>query len=69
MVIRTGMAKGSGVPIQHGPSADLLTKIGRKVAQGERDRVSIYQRMWQVLLGLGVVFIVEAGTTFLASLV
>jgi hypothetical protein len=68
MVIRTGMAKGSGVPIHHDPSADLLTKIGRNVGQGERDRVPIYQRMWQFLLGLGVVFIVVAGTTFSASL-
>jgi hypothetical protein len=68
MVIRTGMAKGSGVPKQHGPSADLPTKIGRNVSQGEGDRVPIYQRMWQFLLGLGGVFIVEAGTTFSASL-
>lgn len=49
-------------------SADLLTKFGRYVAQRERERVPIYQRMWQILLVLGVGFLVVAGITFIVSL-
>ena len=68
MLMRTGMAKGSGEPIPDDPSADVLTKVGRSIAQGERRRVPVYQRMWQGFLALGVLLLVVAGITFLASL-
>jgi hypothetical protein len=68
MLMRAGMAKGSGDPIPDDPSADILTKLGRGIARGERRRVPMYQRMWQGLLALGVLLLVIAGITFLASL-
>lgn len=58
MLMRTGMAKGSGEPIPDDPSADVLTKTGRFIARGERRRVPIYRGMWQLFLGLGVVLLV-----------
>lgn len=68
MLMRTGMAKGSGAAIPDDPSADVLTKVGRSIAQGERRRVPMYQRMWQGFLALGVLLLVVGGIMFLASL-
>lgn len=67
MLMRTGMAKGSGEPIPDDPSADVLTKVGRGIARGERNRVPLYQRMWQGFLALGIVLLIAGGVTFLAS--
>jgi hypothetical protein len=58
MLMRTGMAKGSGEPIPDDPSADVLTKTGRSIARGERNRAPIYRGMWQLFLGLGVALVV-----------
>ena len=58
MLMRTGMAKGSGEPIPDDPSADVLTKTERFIARGERRRVPIYRGMWQLFLGLGVALLV-----------
>jgi hypothetical protein len=58
MLMRTGMAKGSGEPIPDEPSADALTKTGRFIARGERRRVPIYRGMWQLFLGLGASLVV-----------
>jgi hypothetical protein len=62
------MAKGSGEPIPDDPSADVFTKVGRSIARGKRRRVPIYQRTWQVFLALGILPLVIAGITFLASI-
>lgn len=68
MMMRTGMAKGSGEAIPDDPSADVLTKVGRSIAQGERRRTPVYQRMWQGFLALGVLLLVVGGIMLLASL-
>ena len=39
MLMRTGMAKGSGEPVPDDPSADVLTRTGRFIARGETSRV------------------------------
>jgi hypothetical protein len=62
------MAKGPGETIPEDPSADALTKVGRFIAQDERRRVPVYQRMWQGFLALGVLLLVVGGIMFLASL-
>jgi hypothetical protein len=67
MLMRTGMAKGSGVPIPDDSSADVLTKAGRSIARGERSRVPLYRRIWQGFLGLGVVLLLAACLTLLVS--
>lgn len=67
MLMRTGMAKGSGEPIPDDSSADMLTKAGRSLARGERSRVPLYRRMWQSFLGLGIVLLLGACVTLLAS--
>jgi hypothetical protein len=67
MLMRTGMAKGSGEPIPDDPSADRLTKTGRFIARGERRRVPIYWGAWQLFLGLGVTLLLVALILLLAS--
>jgi hypothetical protein len=67
MLMRTGMAKGSGEPIPDDSSADVLTRTGRSIARGERSRVPAYRRMWQGFLGLGVLLLLAACITLLAS--
>lgn len=67
MLMRTGMAKGSGEPIPDDPSADVLTKTGRFIARGERRRVPIYRGMWQLFLGLGVALLVVSFILLLAA--
>jgi hypothetical protein len=67
MLMRTGMAKGSGEPIPDDSSADVLTKVGRSIARGERSRVPVYRRAWQGFLGLGVALILAACLTLLVS--
>ena len=68
MMMRTGMAKGSGETIPDDPSADVLTKVGRSIAKGEWRRAPMYQRMWQGFLALGVLLLIVGGIMFLASL-
>src|ERR1700722_7926752 len=58
MLMRTGMAKGSGEAIPDDPSADVVTKAGRFIARGERSRVPVYRGVWQIFLGLGVALLV-----------
>jgi hypothetical protein len=69
MLMRTGMAKGSGEPIPHDRSADPLTRMGRGIARGERKRVPLYRRAWQFFLVGGIVLLVAGGVTLLVSLV
>jgi hypothetical protein len=69
MLMRTGMAKGSGQPIPDDPSADVLTKIGRGIARGERNRVPLYRGMWVFFLAVGLVLLALAGWAFLAAYV
>lgn len=69
MLMRTGMAKGTGEPIPDDPSADVLTKVGRSIARGERCRVPIYQRIWQLFLAVGILLLISGGITLLASVV
>lgn len=57
MMMRTGMAKGSGEPIPDDPSADVVTKAGRFIARGERGRVPVYRGMRQLFLGLGIALV------------
>jgi hypothetical protein len=69
MLMRTGMAKGSGEPIPDDASADVLTKLGRSVAQGERNRVPLYRGMWVFFLAVGLVLLALAGWAVLAAYV
>jgi hypothetical protein len=69
MLMRTGMAKGSGAPIPHDPSADVLTKIGRGIARGERNRVPQYRVAWVLLLVVGLVLLALAGWALIAAYV
>ena len=67
MLMRTGMAKGSGEPIPDEPSADVLTKIGRGIARGERNRVPLYRGIWAFFLVVGLVLLALAGWAILAA--
>jgi protein-S-isoprenylcysteine O-methyltransferase Ste14 len=58
MLMRTGMAKGSGEAIPDDPSADVVTKAGRFIARGESSRVPVYRGMWQLFLGLGIALVI-----------
>ena len=66
-LMRTGMAKGSGEPIPDEPSADVLTKIGRGIARGERNRVPLYRGLWVLFLVVGLVLLALAGWAILAA--
>ncbi len=69
MLMRTGMAEGSGEPIPDDASADALTKIGRGIARGERNRVPLYRGMWMFFLAIGLVLLALAGWALLAAYV
>jgi hypothetical protein len=69
MLMRTGMAEGSGEPIPDDSPPGVLPKIGRSIARSEREKVPLYQRSWQVLLAVGLVLFIAAGWAIAASVI
>ena len=69
MLMRTGMAEGSGEPIPDDSPPGVLPKIGRSIARSERERVPLYQRSWQVLLAVALVLLIAAGWAIAASVI
>lgn len=69
MLMRTGMAEGSGEPIPDDSPPGVLPKIGRSIARSERERVPLNQRSWQVLLAVALVLLIAAGWAIAASVI
>ena len=68
LMMRAGMAAGSGEPIPDEPDANPEVRLARWFARSERRRIPALRVVSRVFLGLGIVLLLAAGVAYLVSL-
>ncbi len=67
LMMRAGMAAGSGEAIPEDPDAPPEVRFARWFARSERRRIPTLRVVSRAFLGLGLVLLVAAGVAYLVS--